>query len=73
MRGINCEMKRRFLCVIMLTFCLSAPLRQESAILNPVMKCSSTHNFKVIDISKNVKRNIDANNERTVDNKTSFT
>ena len=63
-------MKFRFRYVIMLTFCFSALLRQESAILNPVLKCSSTHNCKVIEISKNVKSNIDSKNERAVDKNT---
>ena len=73
MRGINYEMKPRFRYVILLTFYLSSLMRQVSTILNPVFKCSFTHNFKVIEISENVKCNIDSKNGRTVDKKTPFT
>ena len=52
--------------------CLSALLRHESAILNPVLINSCTHNFKVKKLVKNVKCNIDSKNEGTVDKNTHF-
>jgi hypothetical protein len=52
--------------------CLSALLLHESAILNPVLLCSSTRNFKVIEINKKVKSNIDSKDERTLDKNTHF-